>query len=514
MTTDAIPGAKPSPDDHPAFNTSHLDSGIGRRSARGAVVTLFGRFGKFGIQLGGMAILSRLLTPGDFGLVNMASVVTGFMTMFGDMGLSAAVIQKAEIRHNQMSTLFWLNAALGLALALVSAGAAPFVAGFYHDPRLLAITIAAGTGFIISGLGIQHQALMKRQMRFPTLAAVDLCGGLAGALAGIGCAFAGLGYWSLVVMQLAVSATVAAGSWICCKWRPGLPARRTGIESIVAFGGNLTIFNSLNYLVRNMDNVLVGRRWGAAELGFYSRAYQLMLMPLSQIVGPVGTVAIPALSRLQNDPLHFRDYYLKGLRVIAYASMPMLVVMAVLSDDIIELLLGPRWHPASRIFRILAMAAVFQPVVSSSGWIMTALNRGKTMAIWGVVTTPVMIGAFFLGLPWGAFGVACGYTLADWSLSWPALFVAMRQSPVNLMDIGRVVYRPFILSLLLGAGVFSLGYFGNIHTPILVVALAPVVCIAILLAARFAWPGLRTDLDMLLSTARVLTGKQGVPSAA
>ena len=305
-------------------------------------------------------------------------------------------------------------------------------------------------------------------------------------------------------MQLAVSCSMATLSWMYCTWRPGPPGNPADVKTIVAFGGNLTIFNSLNYVVRNLDNVLIGRRWGASELGFYSRAYQLMLMPLSQIVGPVGAVAIPALSQLQNDPERFREYYLKGLRMIAYLSMPLMTVMAVLSDEVIVFVLGPRWQSAARIFRILAMAAVFQPIVSSSGWIMTALNRARTMAIWGAIATPVMVIAFLIGLPWGGVGVACGYTLADWILSGPALYIALRNSPISLTDVFQVILTPFLLCIVLAAVVALLSRSLTGTSPWIVLCAAPVVCTLTILTARAMSSKLNRDLAVLMEGVRSL----------
>jgi PST family polysaccharide transporter len=496
------------------FHTEHLSKGIGRLSAKGAVVTVFGRFGKFGIQLAALAILTRLLGPEDFGLVNMAVVVTGFIATFSEMGLPIAIIQAPELRHDQMSNLFWLSASLGLLLTSLVACLAPIVALAYHEPRLVGVTAVAGCVFFASSLGIQHQALMKRQMRFKTLASIELLAGLIASLIGVACAGLHFGYWSLVVMQVAASASVSAISWLSCPWRPGYPRRGAGIASIVGLGGNLTVFNSLNFIVRNADNFLVGRRWGAAELGYYARAYQLMLLPLSQIVGPVGTVAVPALSRLQGDPEAFRAYYLKGLRVIAYASMPMLVVLAVLSEDVIRLVMGPGWHPASRMFRVLAMAALFQPVINSTGWILHALGRGRTYAYWGLAVTPVMIAAFLLGLRWGGVGVAIGYTIADWTLSVPNLFVATYRSPVSVGDVLSVAYRPLLLALFMGSVVFLVRLAPVMASPLIAVSLPPAAGVCAAVVAGWFWPALERDFRALGASLSAILGRPSPGDAA
>jgi len=177
------------------------------------------------IQLGSTAILARLLTPEDFGLILMVTIVLVFFTIFQDAGLSVATVQQQEISHSQISTLFWINLALSIVIMLLVAIMAPFIASFYGEPRLTEITLALSTTFLINGLSIQQKAFLRRQMRFPSLAVIEISSQVAGIVTAVSLAVFGYNYWGLVVMSIAIGLTSTLLSWFAVDWRPGMPGR-------------------------------------------------------------------------------------------------------------------------------------------------------------------------------------------------------------------------------------------------------------------------------------------------
>ena len=293
------------------FKTEHLKSDLGARTIRGSAVTIVTQGLKFLIGMVGTVILARLLTPQDYGLIGMVAVIIGFVSIFKDLGLSSATIQRAEINSVQISTLFWVNIALSLAVMLVCFGIAPLISVFYHEPRLRLITAAYGFGFMLSGLTVQHEALLRRQMRFTALAVTEVTALCASVATAVGLALYGAGYWALVASQLSLGLVYLIGIWSLCRWRPGLPGRNSGVRSMLAFGRNLTGFAVINYFARNLDNLLIGKVWGSQQLGLYAKAYQLLLLPIDQINSPIGAVALPALSRLSDSPEKYRQAYLR-----------------------------------------------------------------------------------------------------------------------------------------------------------------------------------------------------------
>lgn len=461
------------------FRTDHLNVDLRRRSIRGGAVTLATQACIFLLNLGSTLVLARILTPSDFGLIGMVIAVTGFVALFKDLGLSVATIQREEINHEQISTLFWINVALSCAILIVTAALAPAIAWFYSEPRLSSITLVLAGTFIFGGLTVQHQALLRRQMRFTHLAAIEITAMVVGITTAILSALQGAGYWSLVLMQLAREIATSIGVWIMCSWRPGFSIRYSGVRSMLTFGGNLTGFNVINYLARNLDNVLIGRYLGSGQLGLYSKSYQLLLLPLTQINHPISSVVIPSLSRLQKDLQRFRRYYLNALSAVTSLTIPIAILVIVLSEEIVQIVLGPQWHEATLILRLLAISALVQPICNTAGWLYISTGRTLTMFKWGLFASTIIGISFIIGLPYGAPGVALCYSIAILLLSWPCMHYAIRGTPTSMIDILYSIKKPFLASLLAGCACFLTK---RIIEPIIPLWISAMICLVMMVS--------------------------------
>jgi O-antigen/teichoic acid export membrane protein len=417
------------------FDTEHLKNDLKARSVRGGAATMLGQGTLFVIQTASTIVMARLLTPADFGLIAMVTAITGFANLFKDLGLSLATVQRAEITYEQISTLFWVNVAVSVMIALAMAALAPFIARFYGEPRVTLITITLSLVFLFGGLTVQHQALLQRQMRFTTLAAIQVVAVSAGVSVAIVSAILGAGYWALVMMQAASALSIALGVWLVCGWRPGQPVRNAGVKSMLVFGGNITGFNVVNYFARNSDNILIGRVWGAGPLGFYSKAYSLLVLPLNQINFPIASVAVPALSRLYGDPAKYNAYYLKTISLITLVSTPLVSFFITCSDKLILLILGSQWAAASDIFRVLGFSALIQPLYNTQGWLHISAGRSDRYLRWGLIGSFVIVLGFVAGLQYGPLGVAVAYTVATWAITFPCMWYAGRSAGIRASDI-------------------------------------------------------------------------------
>ncbi|MBF2016561.1 MAG: lipopolysaccharide biosynthesis protein [Rivularia sp. T60_A2020_040] len=437
------------------FSTDHLKADLKGRSVRGGAVTMAAQIAKFVLQMGSTVVLARLLVPEDYGLIGMVTVVIGFARLFKDLGLSTATIQKSEINHNQVSTLFWINFAISCATALVVAGLAPVVAWFYKEPRLTYITFALASSFIFGGLTVQHQALLQRQMSFTSLGKIEIGSMLAGVVTAIISAWYGLGYWALVFMQIATAIANTVGVWVACSWRPGVPLRRSGIRSMLAFGGNMTGFNIVNYFSRNLDNVLIGQYWGPQELGLYAQAYKLLLLPINQINGPITSVALPALSSLQSEPEKYRRYYYKAILFITTIGMPIIAFMFASADKVILLILGKQWLGAVPIFRFLMPAAFIGTFNVATGWAYASLGRTDRQFHSGIVISTINVVIFMISVRWGAIGVAAAYGLSQPILLVPLLMHCYSKTPLRLSELLVALSKPSSASI--GAAALLIG---------------------------------------------------------
>ena len=490
------------------FRTDHLKDDLAGRSARGGAVTIAAQALRFAIRTGSTIALARLLTPQDYGLIAMVVILVDFVSMFQHMGLSTATIKWSEIDHRQVSTLFWINVALGAAIMLATVGCAPLLAWFYKEPRLIGITICYAFSIFLTGLCVQHEAILSRQMRFGTIALIELFAIVIGLAAALVAAIYGAGYWALVVNQLVMTTCIVVGVWISCRWRPGWPARDSGVRSMLSYGGHLTGFNLMNYFARNTDNALIGKFWGVYQLGVYSRAYQMLLMPMSQINNPLVAVAVPALSRLTDSPERYRAAYFKIVEKIAMITMPGIVFMIATSDWLVLFLLGPKWSEAGRIFMLLGVAAIIQPVTRTVPWLFTTQGRAREMFKWGIVGSAIAVASIVGGLRWGAAGVAASYAATDLFIATPLLFwYAGRRGPVRTADFYRIIAPSVCASLCcLAALLFSRAWLAALPNLLARLAIAFVITAIVSVAVFAALPAGRSALrnlkDILLLLLR------------
>ncbi|MCF7981084.1 MAG: lipopolysaccharide biosynthesis protein [Pseudomonadales bacterium] len=431
------------------FDTTHLKADLKGKSVRGGTFVMGGQISSCVVRLGLTMVLARILTPDDYGLIAMVAVVTNFAMMFKDMGLSMATVQRSEITHEQVSTLFWINLGLSVLIGIVLAALAPLVAWFYKDPRLLFVTIALAGMFPLSGLSIQHSALLIRQMRFGALSVIQITGVVISGIVAMIAAWQGMRYWSLVLMQLVIPLWSFIAIWWICPWRPAWFRLGVGARSMMLFGGNLTGFNFMNYFSRNADNLLIGKFLGTQLLGLYDKAYQLLMLPLRQITYPVSNVAVPALSRLQEDPEGYQRYYYKMIKIIAYITMPLIAFMAVLSDDVILLMLGEQWRMTSPVFKILAFAAFLQPVSATTGPVFISMGLTNRMFRWGVFSSIMTVLAFVIGIKFGIKGVATAYAISCYILFVPNLIYTYAKTPVKFGKVIQILVPPVLLSVVL-----------------------------------------------------------------
>lgn len=450
----------PAADPAEHFRIDHLKADLKGRSIRGGAIAMGTQACKFVLQLGANVVLTRLLTPQDYGLVGMVTTVTNFVFIFKELGLSMATVQKAEINHGQISTLFWVNMALSATVALLTAAIAPVIAWFYGEPRLIWITLVLAVGVIFSGLTVQHSALLNRQMRFAALSIIDITSMVVGFTTAIVLALYGAGYWALVLIPLAAGLTNSVAVWVMCSWRPGLPVRHSGVRSMLAFGGNLTAFSVLNYFARNFDNVLIGRYGGAQQLGLYAKAYQLLLLPIQQINGPISSVALPALSRLQNEPDQYCAYYRKAVLSIAALGMPFVAFLFVVTDKLVLTLLGEQWVDTILIFRVLAPAAFVGTFNMATAWVYLSLGQPHRQLRWGVLTSIMTVLGFAIGIHWGALGVAAAFSIVFCGLTMGPLGIiyCFRHSPLKVSDLMGALWRPALASVTAGALLFAVSY--------------------------------------------------------
>jgi PST family polysaccharide transporter len=391
----------------------------------------------------------------------MVTAFTGVLTLFRDFGLSSAAVQRTTVTDEQISTLFWINMLLGAALALITLAIAPAIAAFYHEPALFAVTAVLAAGFLFNAAGIQHSALLQREMRFTALAVINVVSLTVGIAIAIYGAKVGYGYWALVLMTVTPPIISTLGFWLTTGWIPGVPRERAGIRSMMHFGGSLTLIGLLGYIANNADKVMIGRFWGVDAIGIYGRAYQIVSIPTDNLNSAIGEVAFSALSRLQNQPVHFRSYFLKGFSLVLGLTLPVTIACGLFADDIVSVFLGPRWNEAATMVRLLAPTIAIFAIINPLGWFLFSIGlvaRGLKVA---PVLAAVMITAYAVALPYGPKAVAFAYSAALTVWVIPHIWLCVHGTVISIRDILLAVSRPLASGILAGGLAFGVRLIGG-----------------------------------------------------
>jgi O-antigen/teichoic acid export membrane protein len=455
------------------------------------------------IRLGSLMVLARLLAPKDFGLVGMVAAFTGVLNLFRDFGLSSAAVQRGHVTDDQISSLFWINILVGLILGLLLGGMAPFVAAFYREPRLVWVSIILATSFVFNAAGVQHTAVLERQMRFTTLATIDLISLVVSTVVGIGMATKGFGYWSLVAAAVALPLVSTLCLWLTTGWTPSWPRWADGIHSLLRFGGTLTLINLIVYVGYNFEKVLLGRFWGANALGLYGRAYQLISLPTDNLNSAFWGVAFSGLSRVRNEPERFRSYFLKGYSLVLALTIPTTLAVTLFAPDLILVFLGPKWNEVVPIFRLLAPTILIFALINPLAWLTFSLGMiGRNLKL-VLVLAPLVISGYVIGLPYGPKGVAIGYStlMTIWCV--PHIAWCVQGTVISLRDIFVTASRPFIAGTVAAVPAFALQFFfGQSLSPLAGLILGAAVLFGVYVGMMFYVMGQKALYWNLLQALR------------
>ena len=426
------------------------DGTLARRIVTGAGWSGIARIVIQGCALAATAVIARRVPPSAYGTVGMATIVTGLVMLFRDLGSAAAVIQKRDLNQTFLSSLFWLNVAMGLFGTSVCFLSAPFVAVFFREPTVVPILRVLSTSFCITSLSTIHSALMNRSMDFRRISLIEISSAVAGFLMAVTFAAMNAGVWSLVAGSLTHAAAGSVLFMMVSRWRPRFLFSLPEIRSVMSFGLNLSAFNVVNYFARNADNTIVGRYLGSSQLGFYQLAYNIMLFPVTGITHLLARVLFPAFSEIQQDNERFCRVYLRACSSIALVTFPLMTGAAILAGPLISTLYGPRWVGATPVLMILAPVGMVQSVVTVVGQIYQAKGRADLMFQVGGVCSVLYVISFVAGLPWGIAGVASSYAICTAILLVPTLLIPFNLIGLSIVEL-LVVLRPIASSTLLMA---------------------------------------------------------------
>jgi PST family polysaccharide transporter len=413
--------------------------------------------GKYALSMASTAILARLLSASDYGLLAMVATITVMAQAVSDFGLSWATVQRQQLTRNQIDALFFINCAFGLVLTAICVLSAPYIAVFYHHAELTKIVIASSGTLFLSAAAVQPNALMRRQMKLRELSLIAVCSLAISAAVTVVLARSGFGYWALVVQAVLQQFLSTALSFPVSGYYPRLPLRLFNVGSALAFGGYSTAYGMVNYFARNLDNVLVGKFWGSAALGYYSRAYFLMTLPGILVIGVFSGVLIPALAALRTDPVRMQSAYLRALRLITVIGCTFAVGLAAMAPEVVEFVYGSKWHEVVPILLWLSAASILQPIQNTSQWLFIVAERGQGMFRMGLFVAGSAVVAFILGIRSGPIGVARAYAISNTVIAYPVLLMGHRACGMDLKKTIAASAPLLVCALLMGAAIWMAG---------------------------------------------------------
>lgn len=403
------------------------------------------------IGLGSTAVICRILSPDDFGLLAMVRTLTVLLLLISDMGMSWANVSKKDIRRNEVNVLFWSGAFLGGLAWGVCVLAAPYAAWFYGRAELTPICFVLGSSLLLNGLTIQPLALLKRQMRQKTLSLLQTISAAVAVVVGITLAIAGAGYWALVAQPLTLALVLLILSLQQSGYRPGFPRFSRRMLGLLTFGGYVGACNLVTYFQMNLDSILIGRYCGAGELGYYSRAFFLRTLPAMYAAIALTDLMVPALVALRDDRQRLARAYRKAIRIIAFVGCPLGAFLGVTAPETVRLIYGPAWGPVVPLLMWLSLPGAVLPLYRTTGWLFLATGKIRQMFLLTVVVVPVVAVVFVVAVRWGGAGIAVARAVL-FTVPFPliALYVAHRAAGIEFRQTLKSV-APILLACLLSA---------------------------------------------------------------
>jgi PST family polysaccharide transporter len=380
----------------------------------------------------------------------MAVLVTNFLETIRDVGTGQALIREKEVSHDLASTVSWLNWGLGAIVALFMALIAWPAARFFHEPQLVRILQILSLSFFMGAISVVPRALLSREMAFRELALAQTAGAIIGTVVAIVIALAGGKVWSLVFGALANSLVTTLAILYFCPLRLGGAFRPSAAKHVMSFGLNLSGYQILNYLSRNADNLLVGRFLGKGPLGIYQMAYTFVTYPILNFTIVMGQVVYPALSKFHDDHERFRAAYLRTCRIIALATFPIMLGLAVTAVPFVRVFLGARWMPVAPLLMIFAPLGALQSITIVA-LIYNTQGRADLNLRWTLFASSMYVLSFLVGLHWGVLGVATAYSIVWTLLMIPSLLIPFRLINLSAKDYFLALWPTTWMSLAMAA---------------------------------------------------------------
>lgn len=385
---------------------------LGNKALSGTIWATIDRFGIMALQFIVNLILARLLTPADYGCIGMLAIFIIVSQVLIDGGFGSALIQKREPTQEDYSTIFFWNLFFAIALYVILFFASPWIALFFKIPLLKDVLRVLGCILIINSFSIVQNNRLRKQLALKKLACINIGALVVASCIAIILAYSGFGVWSLVVMQLLNASMFTILIWMFEKWRPSLCFSLRAMKELFHFGGYLLAANILQEVCRNLQGLIIGRKFSSTEMGLYSQAKKLDDVTSLTLPNIIVQVMFPIYSQLQNDKRKMGDTLRMNVRLITFVTFPLLILLIIVAHPLILFLYGSKWEATVPYFQVLCVGGLFACLQNINYYAIASLGQSRTLFRWSFYKWGALLVLLLVGAKWGMYGILWGMVLS------------------------------------------------------------------------------------------------------
>lgn len=357
-------------------------------------------------------VLANILNPKDFGVIGIVTIFTSFISVFANLGLGSAIIQRTNVTNNQLSTLFWIGLAFGVLSSSILLIISYPISLFYNEPLLIKLIMTLSLIFCISPLYQINRKLLEKSLNFKTIANIEIVSCIISGCFGITSALLKFGVWSLVIQSLSGSVIICILFRYFQKWTPSIHFEFKECKEMLLFGLQTVGAYFTAYFERNIDFFLIGKIFGATQLGYYSLAFRIMYYPVRNISNIFSEVLFPAFSKVQNNLISIKRGYLESIKYICASVLPFMIIIFCFCEYFIRYLFGEKWMPTALILKFLIPASVFHAIWQLSWAVLPAIGKAAVRMKVGILQSFLLATGILVGSNWGLSGVVIGVSLS------------------------------------------------------------------------------------------------------
>ena len=452
-----------------------------------------------GIQFVIGVLIARVLSPSDYGMVGMLAIFTAISQTLINSGFSTAIVRKTDRTQTDLSTAFWFNMAVGLALYFILFLSGPLIARFYNEPLLSDLIKVTAMTLILNSLCIVQQALFTIKMDFKTQAKISVTASLVTGITGVAMAYNGFGVWSIVWPGVAGGAVRCVMLWVSSKWRPDKVFSKRSFRELFSFGSKLLVSGLIDTLYNNIYPIIIGKKFSATDLGYYSRADGYSQLPATTITGVLQRVTFPMLCEIQDDMARLENVYRRLLRLSAFVVFPAMTGLAAIAEPLIRFMITDKWLMCVPYLQILCFSLMWYPIHAINLNLLQVKGRSDLFLKLEIIKKMIGVLTIIIAVPFGIIWMCIGRVITS------ILCLA-----VNTYYTGKLIHVGFIkqmgdllpillLSLFNGAIVLGITYF--IDNMALQVVIGLVTGIVVYIATAYLLKF--KELDFILESLKI-----------